>query len=57
MRVAAGDGIFLVALAWQVYALWDAPSALATVGIAMSVPMVAFLLLGGVVSDRLDRRR
>jgi MFS family permease len=52
-----GDGIFLVAMAWQVYALSNAPTALASVGIAMTVPTIACLLLGGVVSDRFDRRR
>jgi MFS family permease len=52
-----GDGVFLVAMAWQVYALSNAPTALALVGIAMTVPTIAFLLLGGVVSDRVDRRR
>jgi MFS family permease len=52
-----GDGVFLVAMAWQVYALSNAPTALSTVGIAMVVPTIAFLLLGGVVSDRFDRRR
>jgi len=52
-----GDGIFLVAIAWQVYTLWDLPSALAMVGLAMSVPQVLFLLVGGVVADRFDRRR
>ena len=52
-----GDGIFLVAMAWQVYALSNAPTALALVGIAMTIPTIAFLLLGGVVSDRVDRRR
>jgi MFS family permease len=52
-----GDGMFLVAMAWQVYALSNAPTALALVGIAMTVPTIAFLLLGGVVSDRFDRRR
>jgi len=52
-----GDGFFLVAMAWQVYALSNAPTALSLVGIAMTVPTIAFLLLGGVVSDRLDRRR
>jgi DHA3 family tetracycline resistance protein-like MFS transporter len=52
-----GDGVFLVALAWQVYALSNVPTALSAVGIAMTVPTIAFLLLGGVVSDRLDRRR
>ena len=51
-----GDGIFLVAMAWQVYALSNAPTALALVGIAMTVPTIAFLLVGGVASDRLERR-
>jgi MFS family permease len=52
-----GDGIFFVALAWQVYKLSNVPSALAAVGIVMTVATIAFLLLGGVVSDRIDRRR
>ena len=52
-----GDGVLLVALAWQVYELSNAPTALAAVGVAMTVPHVALLLLGGVASDRLDRRR
>ncbi|HWX45417.1 MAG TPA: MFS transporter [Solirubrobacteraceae bacterium] len=52
-----GDGVFLVALAWQAYTLSNAPTALALLGIAMSVPLIALLLLGGVVSDRHDRRR
>jgi MFS family permease len=52
-----GDGVFMIAMAWQVYALSNVPTALAMVGIAMTVPTVAFLLLGGVLSDRFDRRR
>jgi len=52
-----GDGIFLVAMAWQVYALSNAPTALSMVGIAMTVPTIVLLLVGGVASDRLDRRR
>ena len=52
-----GDGVFIVAMAWQVYALSNVPTALSLVGIAMTVPTIAFLLLGGVVSDRFDRRR
>src|SRR2546423_8437505 len=52
-----GDGIFLVALAWQAYDLSSAPSALAVVGVAMTGAQVAFLLAGGIVSDRLDRRQ
>jgi MFS family permease len=51
-----GDGIFFVAVAWESYSLWNAPVALSIVGIGMTVPTVAFLLVGGVVSDRYDRR-
>ena len=51
-----GDGIFLVAMAWQVYSVWNAPAALSMVGIAMTVPTIVCLLPGGVVSDRLSRR-
>lgn len=53
----AGDGILLVALAWKVYELSNAPTALSMVGLAMTIPHVALLLVGGVVSDRFDRRR
>jgi MFS family permease len=52
-----GDGLFLVALAWQVYALSNAPTALGAVGIAMTVPTIGCLLIGGAISDRHDRRR
>jgi DHA3 family tetracycline resistance protein-like MFS transporter len=52
-----GDGIFYVALAWEAYTLSNAPSALSTIGVAMTIPHVVFLLAGGVVSDRFDRRR
>ena len=52
-----GDGIFLIAIAWETYALWNAPAALSIVGIAMTVPTIVFLLVGGVLSDRHDRRR
>jgi len=52
-----GDGVFLIAVAWESYALWNAPAALSIVGIGMTVPTIVFLLLGGVMSDRHDRRR
>ena len=52
-----GDGVFIVAMAWQVYLLSNTPTALAMVGIAMTIPTIVFLLLGGVMSDRFDRRR
>ncbi len=52
-----GDGILLIALAWKVYELSNKPSSMAVVGLAMTIPHVALLLLGGAVSDRFDRRR
>ena len=51
-----GDGIFLVAVAWEAYSISDRPAALAYVGLATSLPQVALLLLGGAVSDRISRR-
>jgi hypothetical protein len=51
-----GMGVYFVTLAWQVYELSNSPTALSVVGFAWSVPMLVFLLGGGVVSDRIDRR-
>jgi len=51
-----GDGVYLVAVAWQVDELSNVPTALSVVGVAWTVPMAVFLLAGGVVSDRFDRR-
>ena len=52
-----GDGFFYVALAWQVYAISNVPTALSLVGVAGTLPFVIFLLVGGAFSDRYDRRR
>jgi hypothetical protein len=52
-----GDGFFYVALAWQVYDISNVPTALSFVGVAWTLPMVAFLLIGGAFSDRYDRRK
>ncbi|MGH2635691.1 MAG: MFS transporter [Actinomycetota bacterium] len=51
-----GDGIYIIAIAWQTYDLSNSPSALAAVGVAWSLPQFALLLGSGVLSDRLDRR-
>lgn len=52
-----GDGLFFVALAWQAYELTSSPGKVALIGLAWTGPMVVFLLVGGVISDRFDRRR
>jgi MFS family permease len=51
-----GDGMFLIAMAWQAYELWNAPAALSILGIGMTIPTIGFLLPAGVLSDRCDRR-
>lgn len=52
-----GDGIYFVTIAWQVYELSNAPTALSIVGVSWTLPLALFILLGGVISDRFDRRR
>jgi len=51
-----GDGLFMVAIAWQVYDIWNVPTAFAIVGVAETVPLVALLLFSGVLIDRVERR-
>jgi len=51
-----GDGVLLVALVWQVYQLDNRPASMAAVGVALTVPQVVLVLLGGVISDRYERR-
>jgi DHA3 family tetracycline resistance protein-like MFS transporter len=52
-----GDGVYFVAIAWQVYEISNRPSALALVGVAWSLPQVLLMLLSGALADRFDRRR
>jgi MFS family permease len=51
-----GDGIYFVTIAWEVYRISNAPTALGVVSAAFALPQVLLLFLGGVLSDRLDRR-
>lgn len=53
----AGDGVYVVALAWQVYDISNSPTALSLVGVAWALPLGAFVLVGGVITDRVERRR
>jgi MFS family permease len=52
-----GDGVYFVAIAWQVYEISNRPSALALVGVAWSLPQVLLMLLSGALADRFNRRR
>ena len=52
-----GDALFPVALAFAVIELSGSPTSLGLVLAAQAVPLAALVLVGGVVGDRLSRRR
>lgn len=52
-----GDGVFIVALPLQVYALSNIPTAMAMVGLVWTGAQVSMLLVGGWASDHFERRR
>ncbi len=52
-----GDGIYFVAIAWEALRLSNTAMAISLVGVAWTLPTVGFLLLGGTLSDRIERRR
>jgi MFS family permease len=52
-----GDGMFFVALPLQVFALRDTETAYTIALVAWTLPLVAFLPLSGLLSDRFERRR
>ncbi|MGX6447788.1 MFS transporter [Patulibacter sp. S7RM1-6] len=52
-----GDGLWLVAIAWQVIELGGGPARLSLVTTCFSVGLVGCMLLAGVVADRVSRRR
>jgi DHA3 family tetracycline resistance protein-like MFS transporter len=51
-----GDAMFVVALAWQTYDLSSSPESLGGIVAAYTAPTVIFLLVGGVLTDRFERR-
>ena len=52
-----GRQITVVAVPFQVYSLTHSPLAVGLLGLVQAVPLIAFSLLAGAVTDRLDRRR
>lgn len=51
-----GDGIFIIALAWQILLMTHSGTAMGVVLIANMIPRLVFVLIGGVAADRLPRR-
>ena len=52
-----GDGVMTVALPWQVYELTDSPAAMGVVGAIQTASILAFVLIGGVAADRIERKK
>lgn len=54
---SVGNSIFFTALAWQVLLMTHSGTAMGLVLLAESIPQIIFVLIGGVVADRLPRRK
>jgi MFS family permease len=52
-----GDGIYFIAIVWEALRLSNTATAVSLVGVAWTLPTVAFLVVGGALSDRVDRRQ
>ena len=54
---AVGSQISTVAIAWQVYEITDSPFQLGLTGLFRALPVMLLSLPGGVLADRVDRRK
>lgn len=52
-----GNQLSHVAIGWQIYELTSSPLHLGLTGVFRALPVVVFSLSGGVLADRVDRRR
>jgi MFS family permease len=53
----AGSAVRLVAVPYQVYLLTESSLAVGLLGLFSAVPLITLSLWGGVIADRVDRRR
>lgn len=53
----AGTQMRLVALPYQIYVLTGSPFHVGLLGLFQAIPLISLPLLGGVLADRVDRRR
>lgn len=54
---AIGTQISSVTIAWQVYVITDSPFQLGLTGLFRALPIIIFSLTGGVLADRMSRRK
>ena len=47
----------IVAVSWQVYEMTGNPASLGLIGVANFVPILLFSLVGGLVADKVDRKK
>lgn len=52
-----GNQISSVTIAWQVYVITDSPLQLGLTGLFRALPIMIFSLTGGVLADRMSRRK
>ena len=52
-----GEGVWVIAVVWQVIALGGGPGALSLAVTGYALGMVATVLVGGVAADRVPQRR
>jgi DHA3 family tetracycline resistance protein-like MFS transporter len=51
-----GDAVFTIAITWEVLVLTGSATAMSVILLAQWIPRILFLLLGGVLADRVSRR-
>lgn len=52
-----GNQMQVVAVAWQVYEMTRNPLSLGLIGLANFIPIIIFSLVGGLVADKVDRKK
>lgn len=52
-----GNQMQIVAVAWQVYEITRNPVSLGLIGLANFIPIIFFSLIGGLIADKVDRKK
>jgi MFS family permease len=52
-----GNQMQVVAIAWQVYEITRNPVSLGLIGLSNLIPILGFSLIGGLVADKVDRKK